>query len=77
MRNLQEGTAPRQVEGTACTVGIRIQIRHRGYLEKYKARLCIRGDLQESSREDNYAATLAARTFRALMAIAAPYDLEA
>jgi hypothetical protein len=33
--------------------------------------------MQEHTREDNYAATLAARTFRALMAIAAAYDLEA
>jgi hypothetical protein len=48
-----------------------------GYLEKHKARLCVRGDMQECSREDNYAATLAARTFRALMAITAAYDLEA
>ena len=44
---------------------------------KYKARICIRGDLQECSIEDNYAATLAARTFQALMALTAVYDLEA
>jgi hypothetical protein len=31
-----------------------------GYLEKYKSRLCVRGDMQEHSREDNYAATLVA-----------------
>src|SRR5438876_2823809 len=48
-----------------------------GYLEKFKSHLCVRGDLQEASREDNYAATLAARTFRALIAITAAYDLEA
>ncbi len=48
-----------------------------GYLLKYKARLCVRGDLQPTSHEDNYAATLAARTFRMLMAITAAFDLEA
>jgi hypothetical protein len=33
--------------------------------------------MQEASREDNYTTTLAARTFRALTAITAAYDLEA
>jgi hypothetical protein len=48
-----------------------------GNLVKYKARLVVRGDLQKDSRfQDNYAATLAARIFRALMAIAAYFDLE-
>lgn len=42
-----------------------------GYLTKFKARLCVRGDLQESVHDDTYAATLAAKSFRALMAIAA------
>jgi hypothetical protein len=46
-----------------------------GYLEKFKARLCVRGDLQ-STDQDTYAATLAAKTFRALMAISAAFDLE-
>ena len=48
-----------------------------GTLVKYKARLCIRGDLQRSNSQDTYAATLAVRTFRALMALTAAYDLEA
>jgi hypothetical protein len=34
-----------------------------GYLLKFKARICVRGDLQESTFEDTRAATLAARTF--------------
>jgi len=46
-----------------------------GYLRKYKARVCVRGDLQATA-EDTYAATLAARVFRALMAIAAYFNLE-
>jgi hypothetical protein len=48
-----------------------------GYLVKYKARLCIRGDLQKANSKDTYAATLAVQVFRALMAIAAAYNLEA
>ncbi len=48
-----------------------------GYLLHYKARIIIRGDLQlKSSYEDNYAATLAARAFQALMVIAAYFGLE-
>jgi hypothetical protein len=47
-----------------------------GYLTRFKARLCARGDLQTSYSKDTYAATLAARIFRALMALAAAFDLE-
>lgn len=48
-----------------------------GYLAKHKARLCVRGDLERlPSTEETFAATLAARVFRALMAIAAYFDLE-
>lgn len=46
-----------------------------GFLAKYRARLCARGDLQRT-QQDTYAATLAARIFRALMAIVAAFDLE-
>jgi hypothetical protein len=46
-----------------------------GHLVKFKARLCVRGDLQPT-QQDMYAATLATRTFRALIAMAAAFDLE-
>jgi hypothetical protein len=46
-----------------------------GYLAKYKARSCARGDLQHTER-DTFAARLAACIFRALMAITAAFDLE-
>src|SRR5438034_10364259 len=46
------------------------------FLLKYKAQLCIRGDLQPVTRQDNYAAILAAKTFHALMAIMTAFDLE-
>jgi hypothetical protein len=48
-----------------------------GYLLKYKSRLCVRGDLQRFGLADTYAATLALRTFRAMMAILAAFDLDA
>src|SRR6266536_1992227 len=45
------------------------------YLLKEKARIVARGDLHIT--EDNtYAATLAAQTFRAVMALVAGFDLE-
>jgi hypothetical protein len=48
-----------------------------GNLERYKARLCVRGDLQEKGHfEQTYAATLAAKSFRIAIAIAAAFDLE-
>jgi hypothetical protein len=47
-----------------------------GLLYKYKARLVVRGDLQEDWG-DTYAATLAARVFRFLMALAAAFGLKA
>ena len=46
----------------------------KGYLVKHKARLCARGDLQQTE-QDVYAATLAIRIFRALMAIVTAFGL--
>lgn len=48
-----------------------------GFLLKYKARLVVRGNLQPDLQEETYAATLAARVFRFLMAISAYFDLDA
>ena len=46
-------------------------------LVKCKARIVVRGDQQSRSKmESTYAATLAARSFRTFMAIAARFDLE-
>ncbi|KAL6360878.1 hypothetical protein LRP88_06586 [Fusarium phalaenopsidis] len=48
-----------------------------GYLERCKARLCVCGNFQEGATADNtYAATLAARSFRLMIALAARFDLE-
>ena len=47
-----------------------------GLLYKYKARLVVRGDLQDDWG-DTYAATLAARVFRFLMALTAAFGLKA
>ena len=48
-----------------------------GYLAKFKARICVRGDLQPVSEEETRAATLVFKVFRALMAMTAKYGLEA
>ena len=46
-------------------------------LLKCKARLVVRGDQQRNiTSQDTYAATLASRSFRMMMAIAAHYDIE-
>jgi len=49
-----------------------------GRIKDIKARCVVRGDLERGyiSKSDTYAATLAAKYFRALMAIAAAEDLE-
>ena len=48
-----------------------------GYLAGHKARLCARGDLEKlPSTKETFAATLAVRIFRVLMAIAVYFDLE-
>ena len=47
-----------------------------GYILKFKARICVRGDLQPKTEEDNYASTLAFQVFRLLLALVAFFDLE-
>jgi hypothetical protein len=46
------------------------------YLAKYKARLCIRSNLQKVNSKDTYTATLAVQVFRVLIAITAANNLE-
>lgn len=46
-----------------------------GFLQKLKARICVRGDLQAINSEDKRAATLAARTARSIFALVAAFDL--
>src|SRR5437667_9240596 len=47
-----------------------------GLVTKFKAHICIRGDLQFRNNDDTYAAPLATRSFRLLMALTAKFDLE-
>ena len=49
-----------------------------GYLTRYKARLCARGDLQRKYGriDESRATTMAMRMFRFLMALAAAFDME-
>jgi hypothetical protein len=48
-----------------------------GFLVKFKARMCARGDIQKMTLADTYASTLASKTFRALMAITSVFRLVA
>lgn len=48
----------------------------RGYLKSFKARLVVRGDQQPPTGADNYAATLAARSFRVLAGLCCVNDWE-
>jgi len=47
-----------------------------GTLKNCKAGLVVRGDQQKPTAQETYATTLAARSFRTMMAIAARFDLE-
>ena len=46
-----------------------------GYVLSFKARIVVRGDLQHTE-DDTYAATLAAKALRTLIAIAAAWDMD-
>jgi hypothetical protein len=46
-----------------------------GYLQRHKARICVRGDLQYQTDNDFYAATGAYRSFRLLMALVCAFGL--
>ena len=46
-----------------------------GYLARYKGRIVVRGDKEPLTGEETYAATLAFRVFRWMMALAAAYNL--
>ncbi|OQD85533.1 hypothetical protein PENSOL_c040G03155, partial [Penicillium solitum] len=47
-----------------------------GFLVKFKARICVRGDLETITHEEKRAATLAARTARMIFALVAAFDLD-
>ncbi|KHJ32378.1 hypothetical protein EV44_g3605 [Erysiphe necator] len=52
------------------------KIEKSGYLIKFKARICVHGDLQPKTDGETYASTLALQVFRLLMALVALFDLE-
>jgi hypothetical protein len=60
-----------------CTPIIGSEFDKHGFLQKFKARLCVKGDLQPYNHKETYAATLAGRSFQVLMTIAAKFNLEA
>ena len=54
----------------------RYKLDKHGFVIKFKARICVRGDLQAKNQLDTYAATLAGKSFRSIIAIAAKWDLQ-
>jgi hypothetical protein len=52
------------------------KINSNGFLSKFKARICVHGDLQIINKQETRATTLAARTLRTLLALIAAFDLE-
>jgi hypothetical protein len=47
-----------------------------GMLTKFKARICVRGDIQTLSAEEKRAATLESKTARAVFVLCAIFDLD-
>lgn len=84
LRTLIKMGAWRKIEKTAAhgrLLPLRWVFRYKfdknSFLERGKARLCVRGDLQPlNPLQSTYAATLAAKSFRIAMAMAAHDDLE-
>ena len=71
---LGKGTSPSTILPLMWVFGYKWTVS--GYFDKYKARICVRGDLQIMSQKDTYAATLAFRIFRSLMAMTAAFGLK-
>ena len=67
---------PREKQVLPITWVFRYKFDNDGFLTKFKARLCVCGNFQKPNLLDTYAATLAAKVFRALMAITSVFDLE-
>jgi hypothetical protein len=57
-------------------MGFLYKINSNGFLLKFKARICVRGDLQIINEQDTRATILAVRTLRTLLALIATFDLE-
>src|SRR6266566_1141394 len=55
----------------------RYKIDEDGYLKSFKSRIYVRRDLQPPSDKDTYAATLANKSLRILLALITRWDLEA
>jgi hypothetical protein len=84
IQNLEQRSCWRQIPITQATTGLiplKWHFQYRtdadGYLIRCRSRIVVRGDLQEDETiTSTYAATLAARSFRTAMALAAYFDLE-
>ncbi|KJZ70650.1 hypothetical protein HIM_09970 [Hirsutella minnesotensis 3608] len=76
-REVKTSDAPKRLKILDCMWVYIYKFDKHGFFKKCKARLVVRGDQQaRTSSQDTYAATLAGRSFRTLMAISARFDLE-
>ena len=74
---VQRSSIPKKQQILDCMWVYLYKFDKHGRFLKCKARLVVRGDQQAAHlRESTYAATLAGRSFHALIAIAARFDLE-
>ncbi|KAL3702653.1 hypothetical protein TMatcc_011232 [Talaromyces marneffei ATCC 18224] len=67
---------PRNIQILPLTWVFKYKFDKHGKLAKFKARICVRGDLQDANKLPTRAATLASRNFRMMMSLAAVFDLE-
>lgn len=67
---------PRNIQILPLTWVFKYKFDKHGKLAKFKARICVRGDLQDANELPTRAATLASRNFRMMMSLAAVFDLE-
>jgi hypothetical protein len=74
-RGTYELTLKREQNTVLLTWVFKYKFNTDGYLVKFKARLCVQDNLQ-STEQNTYAVMLTARTFRALIAIAAVFNLK-
>jgi hypothetical protein len=73
---IEEGTLPKSQQVLNNRWVYKYKFNESDELVKFKARIVARGDEEDKTSEETYAATLAAKSFRIFMAISAKYDLE-
>lgn len=76
MGTFEEVDRPAKTQVLPVTWVFKYKFNESGALSSFKARLCVRGDLQVISIDETYSATLRARSFQTIMALTAAFNLE-